>query len=140
MRFFGDNFSQHFFLPNLDIPIKYKSYRIFGKFWNVWNLTRFLANYNFEKACEKLIPNTGEKENDVNVGPVFIRDEFEDWSKAEVQLFEEGNQKYSKDFLSIRDDFLPWKEIASIIEFYYMWKTSDRCVDQVRFLNFFKFW
>ena len=80
-----------------------------------------------------LIPNTSGNEEDVNVGPVFIRDEFEDWSKAEVQLFEEGNQKYSKDFLSIRDDFLPWKELPSIIEFYYMWKTSDRCVDQVNY-------
>ena len=78
-----------------------------------------------------MVPNTSSGKSEVNVGPVFIRDEFEDWSKAEVQLFEEGNQKYSKDFLAIRNELLPWKELPSIIEFYYMWKTSDRCVDQV---------
>ena len=36
-----------------------------------------------------------------------------------------------EEFNAIRDNLLPWKELPSIIEFYYMWKTSDRCVDQV---------
>jgi len=88
------------------------------------------ANYDFTKACEALTPNTSSKPGEVNVGPKFFRDEFEDWSKSEVQLFEEGNQKFQKEFNAIRDNLLPWKELPSIIEFYYMWKTSDRCVDQ----------
>ena len=54
------------------------------------------ANYDFTKACEALTPNTSSKPGEVNVGPKFFRDEFEDWSKSEVQLFEEGNQKFQK--------------------------------------------
>lgn len=27
---------------------------------------------------------------------------------------------------------LPWKSLTSIIEYYYMWKTTDRYVQQVR--------
>jgi hypothetical protein len=77
------------------------------------------------------LPNTAAATGGINVGPVFVRDEFEDWSNAEVQLFEEGMQKYQKEFLSIRDDFLPWKTLPSIVEFYYLWKTSDRCVERV---------
>lgn len=87
------------------------------------------ANYDFTKACELLIPNSGTK-GEINVGPKFFRDQFEDWSKEEIHRFEEGNQKFQKEFIAIRENYLPWKEINSIIEFYYMWKTSDRCVDQ----------
>ena len=56
------------------------------------------ANYDFTKACEALTPNTSSQPGEVNVGPKFFRDEFEDWSKSEVQLFEEGNQKFQKGF------------------------------------------
>lgn len=27
---------------------------------------------------------------------------------------------------------LPWKSLASIVQFYYMWKTTDRYIQQVR--------
>ena len=27
---------------------------------------------------------------------------------------------------------LPWKSLPSIVEYYYMWKTTDRFVQQVR--------
>ena len=29
-------------------------------------------------------------------------------------------------------DFLPWKTLKSIVEYYYMWKTTDRYVQQKR--------
>ena len=97
------------------------------------SLIIFKAGYDFAKATERLLPNNAAVAGEINVGPVFVRDEFEDWSKAEAQLFEEGMQKYQKEFLSIRDDYLPWKTLSSIIEFYYLWKTSDRCVERVLF-------
>lgn len=64
------------------------------------------ANYDFTKACEALTPNTSSQPGEVNVGPKFFRDEFEDWSKSEVQLFEEGNQKFQKGFSSDISFFL----------------------------------
>lgn len=64
-------------------------------------------------------------------GPVLCRDEMEEWSAAEANLFEEALEKYGKDFVDIRQDFLPWKTLKSVIEYYYMWKTTDRCVQQV---------
>jgi hypothetical protein len=47
-------------------------------------------------------------------------------------LFEEALEKYGKDFNDIRNDFLPWKTLKNIIEYYYMWKTTDRYVQQKR--------
>ena len=41
------------------------------------------ANYDFTKACELLIPNSGTK-GEINVGPKFFRDQFEDWSNEEM--------------------------------------------------------
>jgi len=90
-----------------------------------------LAKLPFLTCQSKMRPTKGE----INVGPKFFRDQFEDWSKEEIHRFEEGNQKFQKEFTAIRDNYLPWKEINSIIEFYYMWKTSDRCVDQKKTKN-----
>lgn len=33
---------------------------------------------------------------------------------------------------------LPWKSLTSIIEYYYMWKTTDRYVQQVRLIQYFQ--
>ena len=33
---------------------------------------------------------------------------------------------------------LPWKSLTSIIEYYYMWKTTDRYVQQVRLIQNFQ--
>ncbi|RVE57514.1 hypothetical protein OJAV_G00216860 [Oryzias javanicus] len=44
----------------------------------------------------------------------------------------EALEKYGKDFTDIQQDFLPWKSLTSIIEYYYMWKTTDRYVQQKR--------
>ncbi|XP_049778360.1 metastasis-associated protein MTA3 isoform X1 [Schistocerca nitens] len=80
-------------------------------------------SYNLAEAISSLIPSTG---------PVLCRDEMEEWSASEANLFEEALEKYGKDFNDIRQDFLPWKTLKNIIEYYYMWKTTDRYVQQKR--------
>jgi len=57
---------------------------------------------------------------------------MEDWSASEANLFEEAIEKYGKDFNDIKKDFLPWKSMKSIIEYFFMWKTTDRYVQQKR--------
>ncbi|XP_016954034.1 metastasis-associated protein MTA3 isoform X2 [Drosophila biarmipes] len=79
--------------------------------------------YSIEESMSSLVPSTG---------PVLCRDEIEDWSASEANLFEEALEKYGKDFNDIRQDFLPWKTLKQIIEYYYMWKTTDRYVQQKR--------
>lgn len=79
--------------------------------------------YNLANALCSLVPSSG---------PVLCRDEMEEWSASEANLFEEALDKYGKDFNDIRQDFLPWKTLKNIIEYYYMWKTTDRYVQQKR--------
>ncbi|XP_078001322.1 LOW QUALITY PROTEIN: metastasis-associated protein MTA3-like [Glandiceps talaboti] len=79
--------------------------------------------YDVSKAISSLVPQAG---------PVLCRDQMEEWSASEANLFEEALEKYGKDFNDIRQDFLPWKSLASIISNYYMWKTNDRYVQQKR--------
>ncbi|KAK3093683.1 hypothetical protein FSP39_018875 [Pinctada imbricata] len=79
--------------------------------------------YDMSKAVASLVPSGG---------PVLCRDEMEEWSASEANLFEEALDKYGKDFNDIRQDFLPWKSLKSIVEYYYMWKTTDRYVQQKR--------
>ena len=66
--------------------------------------------------------------NIFSIGPMLCRDEMEDWSASEANLFEEAIEKYGKDFNDIRKDFLPWKSMKNIIEYFFMWKTTDRFV------------
>ncbi|CAH1393761.1 unnamed protein product [Nezara viridula] len=79
--------------------------------------------YVLSDAVSSLVPSTG---------PVLCRDEMEEWTASEANLFEEALEKYGKDFNDIRQDFLPWKSLKNIIEYYYMWKTTDRYVQQKR--------
>jgi len=79
--------------------------------------------YNIDAALTSLVPTTG---------PVLCRDEMEDWSSAEANLFEEAIEKYGKDFNDIKKDFLSWKSMRNIIEYFFMWKTTDRYVQQKR--------
>ncbi|KAM4830364.1 metastasis-associated protein MTA1 isoform 1-T1 [Urocitellus parryii] len=79
--------------------------------------------YDISRAISALVPQGG---------PVLCRDEMEEWSASEANLFEEALEKYGKDFTDIQQDFLPWKSLTSIIEYYYMWKTTDRYVQQKR--------
>jgi metastasis-associated protein MTA len=53
--------------------------------------------YELSKAYASLVP-TG--------GPVLCRDEMEEWSASEANLFEEALDKYGKDFNDIRQDFV----------------------------------
>lgn len=53
--------------------------------------------YSIEEAMCSLVPSTG---------PVLCRDEIEDWSASEANLFEEALDKYGKDFNDIRQDFV----------------------------------
>ncbi|XP_048507580.1 metastasis-associated protein MTA3 isoform X3 [Athalia rosae] len=80
-------------------------------------------NYDVARAMSSLVPSSG---------PVLCRDEMEEWSASEANLFEEALDKYGKDFSDIRQDFLPWKTLKNVIEYYYMWKTTDRYVQQKR--------
>ena len=53
--------------------------------------------YSVTDALADLIPSTG---------PVLCRDEMEEWSASEANLFEEALDKYGRDFLEIRNDFV----------------------------------
>uniref|UniRef100_A0A8D0D6Y6 Metastasis associated 1 n=1 Tax=Sander lucioperca TaxID=283035 RepID=A0A8D0D6Y6_SANLU len=79
--------------------------------------TLHATGYDMTRAITALVPQGG---------PVLCRDEMEEWSASEANLFEEALEKYGKDFTDIQQDFLPWKSLTSIIEYYYMWKTTDR--------------
>eukprot|EP00096_Caligus_rogercresseyi_P001919 TRINITY_DN1340_c0_g1_i1.p1 TRINITY_DN1340_c0_g1~~TRINITY_DN1340_c0_g1_i1.p1 ORF type:complete len:757 (-),score=227.03 TRINITY_DN1340_c0_g1_i1:1076-3013(-) len=79
--------------------------------------------YDIGAALGALVPKSG---------PMLCRDEMEDWSASEANLFEEAVEKYGKDFNDIRRDFLPWKSMKNIVEFFFMWKTTDRYVQQKR--------
>lgn len=54
-------------------------------------------NYDVAQAMSSLIPCSG---------PVLCRDEMEEWSASEANLFEEALEKYGKDFGDIRGDFV----------------------------------
>ncbi|XP_078262296.1 metastasis-associated protein MTA1 isoform X2 [Rhinoraja longicauda] len=85
--------------------------------------TLYKNTYEVSQAISALVPQGG---------PVLCRDEMEEWSASEANLFEEALEKYGKDFEDIQQDFLPWKSLTSIVEYYYMWKTTDRYVQQKR--------
>ncbi|KRZ73785.1 Metastasis-associated protein MTA3 [Trichinella papuae] len=81
------------------------------------------ANYDIGKAVCMMVPPANRDSS---------RDQLEEWSASEANLFEEALEKYGKDFSDIRHDFLPWKQLSDIIEYYYMYKTTDRYVQQRR--------
>lgn len=55
------------------------------------------ARYEIAKAVTNMVPSGG---------PVLCRDEMEEWSASEANLFEEALDKYGKDFNDIRQDFV----------------------------------
>ncbi|KAK6292184.1 hypothetical protein J4Q44_G00379690 [Coregonus suidteri] len=92
--------------------------RAVGTFARSRDITLFHAmdtlqknGYDLAKAMSTLVPQGG---------PVLCRDEMEEWSASEAMLFEEALEKYGKDFNDIRQDFLPWKSLASVVQFYYI--------------------
>jgi hypothetical protein len=70
-------------------------------------------NYDISKAIASLVPSSG---------PVLCRDEMEEWSASEANLFEEALDKYGKDFNDIRQDFVSetrycsYFDVASIFD------------------------
>ncbi|OAF69208.1 Metastasis-associated protein MTA3 [Intoshia linei] len=78
-------------------------------------------NYSFNESLLHLIPKNK---------PSFFQDEFEGWSISECNAFETAMNKVGKDFYEIQREHLPWKSVKNIIEYYYMWKTSDRYIFQ----------
>jgi len=80
-------------------------------------------NYDFAAASLALVENCS---------PRLSTDQMEEWTTAEAALFEEAMEKYGKGFNEIRADFLPWKTAKNLVEYYYMWKTTDRYVQQKR--------
>uniref|UniRef100_A0A3P8V9F0 Metastasis associated 1 n=1 Tax=Cynoglossus semilaevis TaxID=244447 RepID=A0A3P8V9F0_CYNSE len=81
--------------------------------------TLHATGYDMTRAIAALVPQGG---------PVLCRDEMEEWSASE-SLFEEKEKKSKKKKKKL---CLPWKSLTSIIEYYYMWKTTDRYVQQKR--------
>uniref|UniRef100_A0A915MSV5 SANT domain-containing protein n=1 Tax=Meloidogyne javanica TaxID=6303 RepID=A0A915MSV5_MELJA len=79
-------------------------------------------NHHYPLETDKLTSN----KTVILGGPILCRDQLEEWSASESTLFEEGAERCVKDFHDIRQDFLPWKSIRDIIEYYYMWKTTSR--------------
>lgn len=57
------------------------------------------SGYDVAKAVTALVPSGG---------PVLCRDEMEEWSASEANLFEEALDKYGKDFADIRQDFVSY--------------------------------
>ncbi|CAF1055358.1 unnamed protein product [Adineta steineri] len=80
-------------------------------------------HYDLALATCSLVPNTG---------PILVKDQMEDWSAAEANSFEDAIEKCGKDFIDIQKEYLQWKSLKGIIEYYYMWKTTDRYVAQRR--------
>lgn len=59
--------------------------------------TLYKNAYDISKAISALVPQGG---------PVLCRDEMEEWSASEANLFEEALEKYGKDFTDIQQDFV----------------------------------
>lgn len=75
-------------------------------------------DYSIESAMCSLVPSSG---------PVLCRDEMEEWSASEANLFEEALDKYGKDFTDIRQDFVStYRKRATIkhFQFLFSFKTT----------------
>jgi len=79
--------------------------------------------YDMARALSQLVPNSGM---------MLCRDQMEDWSASEANIFEDAILRSGKEFNDIRQHCLPWKTLKNIVEYYYMWKTTDRYVQQKR--------
>lgn len=66
--------------------------------------TLHATGYDMTRAIAALVPQGG---------PVLCRDEMEEWSASEANLFEEALEKYGKDFTDIQQDFVSSKPIKS---------------------------
>lgn len=69
--------------------------------------TLHATGYDMTRGIAALVPQGG---------PVLCRDEMEEWSASEANLFEEALEKYGKDFTDIQQDFVSSKPIRQIFE------------------------
>lgn len=67
--------------------------------------TLHTTGYDMTRAIAALVPQGG---------PVLCRDEMEEWSASEANLFEEALEKYGKDFTDIQQDFVSSKSLLKI--------------------------
>lgn len=67
-------------------------------------------NYDIGKAVLSLITPSG---------PVLCRDELEEWSASEANLFEDALEKYGKEFAEIRKDYVSY--FLSFALFWYIY-------------------
>jgi len=82
------------------------------------------CNYDFVSATQSLTNSTN--------GPMLCRDELEHWSPSEASLFEEAIEKFGKAFHEMQHEYFSWKTVPGIVEYYYMYKTSDRYITSRR--------
>ncbi|KJH43288.1 BAH domain protein [Dictyocaulus viviparus] len=76
------------------------------------------ADYDIGQAVKYLVPPPNKNyypleadkatgHNTVSLGgPILCRDQIEEWSAAEANLFEDALEKYGKDFSDVRTDFV----------------------------------
>eukprot|EP01088_Endostelium_zonatum_P020540 TRINITY_DN762_c0_g2_i1.p1 TRINITY_DN762_c0_g2~~TRINITY_DN762_c0_g2_i1.p1 ORF type:complete len:404 (-),score=126.88 TRINITY_DN762_c0_g2_i1:433-1644(-) len=48
------------------------------------------------------------------------------WTPLEAKLFETGYSKYGKEFKKIQTDFLDKRSVGDIVQYFMLWKTSER--------------
>ncbi|EDW08151.1 mesoderm induction early response protein 1 [Drosophila mojavensis] len=81
------------------------------------------CGYDFKEALRR---------KRMNVLP--LSDTMSSWSEEECQKFEEGIQKFGKDFYQIRQNQVRTRTMRELVQFYYQWKKSERR-DQTFALN-----
>ena len=57
---------------------------------------------------------------------VHSTDELDHWNRDEITIFERALYKYGKQFIHIRQEFLPWKSWQDMVRFYYHWKGTEQ--------------
>lgn len=77
--------------------------------------TLHATGYDITRAIAALVPQGG---------PVLCRDEMEEWSASEANLFEEALEKYGKDFTDIQQDFVSRKPAGRLLK---MHSSSPSC-------------
>lgn len=105
------------------------------------------ANYDVGQAVKYLVPIASREAYPCEVddligvqtkqlgGPILCRDQLEEWSTPEMNLFEDALDKVGKDFSEIRAEYLPWKSVRDIVEYYYLMKASNRYSDRKKNKN-----
>ncbi|XP_017079302.1 mesoderm induction early response protein 1 [Drosophila eugracilis] len=73
------------------------------------------CGYDFKEALRR---------KRMNVLP--LTDTMSSWSEDECLKFEEGIQRFGKDFYQIRQNQVRTRTMRELVQFYYLWKKSER--------------